>query len=116
MCLALVVLAVFVPAPLQEEASLAHVPNPVKSAWFLLWIQEIVSYSKYLINLVLIGAVCALLLPWLPRMQPAHNAAWLPRDQRWTNFLTIAAFGVIVALTILAMFFRCENWALCIPF
>lgn len=101
---------------MQEEASLARVPNPVKSAWFLLWIQEIVSYSKYLINVVIVGALLALLLPWLPGMRPADRARWLLRDQPAVNAVTIAAFVSIVALTIVAMFFRGENWSLRLPF
>lgn len=101
---------------MQEEASLARVPNPVKSAWFLLWTQELVSYSKYLINLVIAGAVIVLLLPWLPGVQPSHRAEWFARDQRIVNILTVAAFAAIIALTILAMFFRGENWSLRLPF
>lgn len=91
-------------------------PNPVKSAWFLLWIQEVVSYSKYLINLVIAGALCAFFLPWLPRMQPAEKAEWFPRGQRVVSAVALAAFGVIIVLTVVAMFFRGKNWSLVIPF
>ncbi len=41
----LLLLAALVPAPLETPADPAHAPNPAKSAWFLLWIQELVSYS-----------------------------------------------------------------------
>jgi hypothetical protein len=108
--LALLCLAFIVPAPLQEQGSIARVPNPVKSAWFLLWIQELVSYSKYLIYAI--GALAAgfLLLPWLPGLNPAEQARWLPNDQRTVTTLTIVTFTVILALTMIAMFFRGENW------
>ena len=43
-------LALFVPAPLQGPADPSRVPNPVKSAWFLLWTQELVSWSKELVH------------------------------------------------------------------
>ena len=106
----LILLAFLIPAPLQEQARIARVPNPVKSAWFLLWIQELVSYSEYLVNLVIVLAVAFLLLPWLPRLKPAENARWLPRDQLPVTVLTVLAFLAILALTVVAAFFRGENW------
>jgi len=108
---ALLVLAVLIPAPLQEQARIARVPNPVKSAWFLLWIQEVVSYSEYLINLVIVLAAAFLLLPWLPRLKPAEKARWLPPDQLLVTVLTLLTFLAILALTVVAAFFRGENWA-----
>lgn len=112
----LLILAIFVPAPLQEQATIARVPNPVKSAWFLLWIQELVSYSKYLINLVILLAVCFFLLPWLPWLRPAKTGRWLPHDQLSTNIVTLLTFFAILALTIIAMFFRGGNWAFLFAF
>jgi len=112
----LLVLALLFPAPLQEPANLGVVPNPVKSAWFLLWIQELVSYSAYLIYLVIAGALLFLFLPWLPVSSPAHKAKWFPRDQRLITAATIALFFAIVALTVVASFFRGENWSLISPF
>ncbi len=109
-------LAFFVPAPLQEQATISRVPNPVKSAWFLLWLQELVSYSKYLIDLVLLLALSFLLLPWLPRLRPAERAKWLPGDQKVVNVLAIVTYLAILALTIVAMYFRGENWAFVLPF
>ncbi len=109
-------LAFFVPAPLQEQATISRVPNPVKSAWFLLWIQELVSYSKYLIDLVLLLALSFLLLPWLPRLKPSERAKWLPADQVAVNILAIITYLAILALTVVAMYFRGENWAFVSPF
>ncbi len=112
----LLVLALLFPAPLQEPANLGVVPNPVKSAWFLLWIQELVSYSAFLIYLVISGALLFLLLPWMPVSSPAHKAMWFPRDQRLISAATISLFLAIVALTVVASFFRGENWSLVSPF
>ncbi|MHB9099540.1 MAG: selenite/tellurite reduction operon b-type cytochrome membrane protein ExtQ, partial [Syntrophales bacterium] len=61
----MLILAVFITAPLQAPADISRVPNPVKSAWFLLWIQELVSYSKYFAYLVAVIAGLFLALPWL---------------------------------------------------
>ena len=112
----LLVLALLFPAPLQEPANLGVVPNPVKSAWFLLWIQELVSYSAFFIYVVIGGALLFLLLPWLPLSDPALKAKWFPRDQRSITVLTVAVFLAIVALTVVATFFRGENWSLVSPF
>ena len=106
----LLVLAALIPAPLQEQANIARVPNPVKSAWFLLWIQELVSYSKYLVYGVLALAGVFLLLPWLPRQAPPEKAAWLRRESLPISLAALAVFFAIIALTAVALFFRGENW------
>jgi uncharacterized membrane protein len=113
--LALLLLAAVIPAPLQEAAAPARVPNPVKAGWFLLWVQELVSYSKYLVDGVLLLAVIFVALPWLFR-RPAEEAAWLPRDQRPINLLSLSLFVLIVVLTVIALFFRGENWSFALPY
>ena len=112
----LLILAALIPAPLQEQANIARVPNPVKSAWFLLWIQELVSYSKYLIYAVLAMAGAFLLLPWLSRQAPPEKASWLQRESLPIRLAALAACIAILALTAVAMFFRGENWQLVAPF
>ncbi len=112
----LIVLALLFPAPLQEPATLSVVPNPVKSAWFLLWMQELVSYSALLIYPVMAGALFFLLLPWLPLAAPSHRAVWFPRNQRLITGAASVVFLAIVILTLVAFFFRGENWSLVSPF
>ena len=114
--LLLLALALVIPAPLQEQADISRVPNPVKSAWFLLWVQELVSYSKYMIDLVIALALIFMLLPWISRLAPPDGAKWFPRDQLTVNVFAIITYLVIVALTIVAIFFRGENWAFVSPF
>lgn len=115
-CGAMLLLAVFVTAPLQAPADISQVPNPVKSAWFLLWIQELVSYSKYLAYLVAVIGVFFLALPWLPLGRATERARWFSRDQISVNVTTLVTFCFIVVLTIIAMFFRGKNWAFIVPF
>lgn len=107
----LLVLAAVVPAPLQDPGNLAKSPNPVKAAWFFLWIQELVSYSTKMIYIVMLLGLCFFLLPYLPAISEAEQARWLPKDQQWVNIVTVLAFLCILALTIIAMFFRGANWA-----
>lgn len=114
-CCAILILALFISAPLQAPADIRRVPNPVKSAWFLLWIQELVSYSKYLSYAVAALAGLFLALPWLPPSRVADKALWFPGDQLLVNVITLITFCIIVALTIIAMFFRGENWSFIVP-
>jgi hypothetical protein len=109
-------LAWLVPAPLQEQANPALPPNPAKSAWFLLWVQELVSYSTLMIYPVLLLALAFLALPWLPGVPPAKRASWLPNRQWPVTLATMATVTVIVALTLIAMLLRGKNWELVSPF
>lgn len=116
MLAALLVGALFFPAPLQEPANVSQVPNPTKAAWFLMWTQELVSYSGNMVYLILVVAAVFLLLPWLPCSPPAERAIWLPRDQRPVNWLTLVCFVAIVALTVIGIYCRGENWSFVLPF
>ena len=114
--LATVLFAALFPAPLLEPADVSRVPNPSRAAWFLIWMQEVVSYSKYAIySVVLLGGIFAL-LPWVPGVLPAKRACWWPRDQRWVNWLSGLCFVFIVLLTVIAFYFRGENWSFVLPF
>jgi hypothetical protein len=111
----LFLLALLIPAPLQEPAKLAVVPNPAKSAWFLLWTQELVSYRVWLIYPVLLAGVLFTALPWLIRKAP-DKAAWFgPRHRMIAVSVQFFFLGMVV-LTVIALFFRGENWAFVLPF
>lgn len=107
----LLFLAFIVPAPLHEAANITQTPNPAKAAWFFLWIQELASYSKYFIYVIMLIGLFFLLLPFIPGISEAKHAKWLPKDQKWVNMVTLIIFLGILALTMIAMFFRGENWA-----
>ncbi len=108
----LVILALFIPAPLNGPADIASVPNPMKSAWFLLWTQELVSYSKYLVYVIIFLGLYFLLLPYLPGSPECKRARWVQKDQLLMTIVTLIVFFAIITLTLVAMFFRGENWAL----
>lgn len=111
----MLLLAALIPAPLQQQAQISHAPNPVKSAWFLLWIQELVSYRLWLIYPVILSAILFLALPWLQR-QPITSAAWFGASHRMLAMIVFLAFLAVVILTIIGLFFRGENWLLVWPF
>lgn len=112
----LLLLAAVVPAPLLAPADPATPPNPAKSAWFLLWTQELVSHGTALAWLITALAGWFLCLPWCGRREAPVAAVWFGRDRRLTSWGVLAAFAAITVLTVLAMFFRGENWSLVSPF
>lgn len=105
----LLLLAWIFPAPLQEPAQESQVPNPVKAAWFLLWLQELLSYSKQLVYLVLAVGAFFLFLPFISRNE-SERADWFPRDQVWVNLAVVITFWGIVLLTLVAWLCRGVNW------
>jgi hypothetical protein len=107
----LLLLAAAIPAPLQEQADQAVTPNPAKSAWFLLWIQELVIWSRYMIYPVMLLGFLFLLLPWISADTRIHRACWFPREQRLLSAVTVVLAVAIVTLTIIALFFRGANWS-----
>ena len=109
---ALLVLAAYSPAPLQTAADPAVTPNPAKSAWFLLWTQELVSYSRWMMYPMIALGLVFLFLPWLPGQLRSHQARWFPAGQHSVSLLSLMAFIAILALTVVAMVFRGPNWSL----
>jgi hypothetical protein len=111
----LLVLAALVPAPLETPADPAHAPNPAKSAWFLLWIQELVSYSTLAIYVAVALAAMLVGLPWLP-VPRLEQARWLPREHRALALAVLAAAGLVVALTLVGLYLRGPDWRLVLPY
>lgn len=108
----LLLLAALFPAPLQEAANPARTPNPAKSAWFLLWIQELVSWSRVMIYPVVVLALLFVLLPWLSGTKRLDRAEWFPRHQWPVTLATIIGMAALVVLTVVALLFRGANWSL----
>lgn len=112
---ALLVLAFLVPAPLESPADPAHAPNPAKSAWFLLWIQELVSHGNSAVSVVVALAALLVSLPWLPLRRLEH-ARWLPREHRLLAVVVLLAASVVLGLTLVGLFLRGPDWRLVLPF
>ena len=109
---ALLSLAALVPTPLQTAADPASTPNPVKSAWFLLWIQELVSWSRFMIWPVMFLCAVCFLLPWLPGQVRVHHARWFPPGQRLISICTVVVTVTLLLLTITGLYFRGADWLL----
>ena len=113
--LALLLLALLLPAPLQEPANPAVVPNPVKAGWFLLWIQEMVSWSAAWIYPVLAASIWLVGLPWFGRRISAGYAVWWPQERRGSSLIFVVALAMVLLLTAVGLWLRGENWALVLP-
>ena len=111
----LLVLAALVPAPLGPKADPAHPPNPAKSAWYLLWVQELVSWSTPAVFLALALVLALVALPWLalPRLE---HARWLPPEHRRVQVAVLLAAFLVLALTLVGLFLRGPDWRLVSPF
>ena len=107
--------ALLVPAPLEAPGDPARPPNPAKSAWFLLWLQELVSHGTAAIYLAVALFVLLLALPWLPLPAP-EEARWLARERRWLDLAALLACGFILGLTLVGLFLRGPDWRLELPF
>ena len=105
----LLLAAGLVPAPLETAADPMQPPNPAKSAWFLLWIQELISHGTGWMYGVLALAGLLVALPWL-RRAPAERAAWLQPGERVVGAVVLVLVTAVVALTFVALFLRGENW------
>ncbi|GAM09320.1 hypothetical protein OR1_01595 [Geobacter sp. OR-1] len=108
--------SILLPAPLLGPANPGAAPNPAKSAWFLLWIQELVSHGNFLVYPVIAVGGIFLLLPWLPVYKPVWRASWFSNGQWFVNLITIATVSVIISLSVIAAFFRGPQWQFVWPF
>lgn len=113
--LVLLVLAALFPAPLETPADPAHAPNPAKSAWFLLWIQELVSHGEPAIYVAVALLAFLVSLPWLP-LPRLPQARWLPREHRWLAAAVLAAALLVLVLTVVGLWLRGPDWRLALPF
>jgi quinol-cytochrome oxidoreductase complex cytochrome b subunit len=120
--LAVTVLAMLIPSPLEEAANPLLTPNPAKAPWYFLWLQEIVAdttvrLGSFIINGALVGGVLlpAILLavtvlwPWLDRSPASTSGVWMPRERR-TQVLVFAALAFLVfGLTVVGLL-RGPSW------
>jgi quinol-cytochrome oxidoreductase complex cytochrome b subunit len=120
--LAVTVLAMVIPSPLEEAANALVTPNPAKAPWYFLWLQEIVSdttvrLGPVSINGALVGGLLlpALLLvvttlwPWLDRTPPSTIGVWLPFERR-RQALAFTAIALVVAALTVAGTLRGPSW------
>jgi quinol-cytochrome oxidoreductase complex cytochrome b subunit len=95
---AVVVLAVFVDAPLGAEANPGMSPNPAKAPWYFVGFQELLLHVHPVAAVVLIPAVAVLffaLLPYL-RYRDGIDGVWMMSDVGRRTGLAALVFGLVV--------------------
>lgn len=112
----LLIVAFLINAPLEEPANPTHPPNPAKAPWYLLGLQELVSYSAFIGGVLIPGVIVVglILLPYLDRKKVGIGK-WFARERWLANSLFLTFLLVMLILIVIGVWFRGENWAFVSP-
>jgi hypothetical protein len=111
MTIALVVVALFWDAPLEQLANPLLTPNPAKAPWYFLGLQELLHYFPPLVAGIVIPALVVVALVVIPyfNVNIKGEPFWAAnRQRRFLIFLAILA-------TLLLLFGFYEAWTLIVP-
>ena len=102
------VIAVFIDAPLKEVANPTVTPNPEKAPWYFAGLQELLAHFHPLIAGVLIPAAILLGLIALPYVD---RSLFVKPQHRRVAIASFTTFMVLfIILTIIGFAFRGPNW------
>jgi quinol-cytochrome oxidoreductase complex cytochrome b subunit len=117
-------LALALPAPLEEAANALVTPNPAKAPWYFLWLQELVSVltiqvgglvidGSFLGGILVPGLLLGLLgvWPWLDRSPAAAAGIWFHPSRRRQNAVFLLILAAVIVLGLIGTFFRGAYWA-----
>ncbi len=114
---ALLLIATFIfDAPLEEPANPNHPPNPAKAPWYLLGLQELVSYSAFIGGILVPGLIVVGLMA-VPFIDPKKVGIgiWFAKERFWPNVLFILFLISMLGLIIIGVWFRGANWDFVTP-
>ncbi len=99
---ALILIAIFAPAPLGNAASLADLPAVVRAPWVFLWVQGLLRFlpalaAGILAPLAFLVALAA--VPWLDRKGPGRGI-WFARERWRPQLLVLAVTVAVVTLSV----------------
>ena len=101
--LGLVLLAIFVDAPLEEIANPQKTPNPAKAPWYFLGLQELLHYYPPIFSGVLLPGLVVLALVVIPyfNVNLRREALWQTRTRHKLAYLwaSVAALSAIFMFT-----------------
>lgn len=112
--LVLVLLAIFVDAPLEEIANPQKTPNPAKAPWYFLGLQELLHYYPPIFSGVLLPGLVVLSLVVIPyfNVNLKREAFWRTDTQRKMAWL----WGVVAVLSGLFLFTGAHPvWPIVVP-
>ncbi len=104
----LLVVSIFLQAPLLNRANSAMTPNPSKAPWYFLGLQELLSRFPPLMAGVAFPTfviVLMILVPYLDR-----NPSRRPAERKVAIILFTLYMLIAVALVLIGTFFRGEAW------
>lgn len=107
----LLLLSLFINAPLSERADPLHPPNPAKAPWYFVGIQEMVSHSAILGGVVipfLIG-LFLFLASLLDRRRLAAGR-WLARERLTMNLIFAGVLLSQLSMIVIGQLLRGKNW------
>jgi cytochrome b-561 len=109
---AVLFLAIFWNAPLEEKANAIHPPNPAKAPWYFLGLQELVSYSAFWGGVVVPGLLVTalILLPYLDHKRKGVGR-WFARERVVANTIFTVCLVIAIVLTVIGTLFRGPNWS-----
>ncbi len=111
----LLILALWMNAPLSSRADPLHPPNPAKAPWYFVGIQEMVSYSAIwggVIIPLLIG-LFLFLAPILDRGKAF--GLWFGRGRLAINMIFVLVLLSQLSMLVLGQWFRTKNWIFKLP-
>jgi quinol-cytochrome oxidoreductase complex cytochrome b subunit len=113
----MLVLSLFVDAPIYERANPFHPPNPAKAPWYFVGVQEMTSYSAMLGGVVVPGLVLGYLL-FLPKLDHSitPGGKWFASDRRVWTLIFLAIMVSQIVFIVIGVWFRGPNWQLVLPF
>ena len=119
MSIFLILMSVFVNAPLEELANANVTPAVAKAPWYLVGIQEMLAYFHPTVagfmapTLVLVGAA---FIPFIDRGPRGDGGSPRPSDRKVGVMLFTIFMGAGLTITFLGAFFRGPGYAWIIPF
>lgn len=114
---AMLVLALYIPPPLQTPADPTKPPNPAKAPWYFLGLQELVSYDAFWGGLGIPGILIIALI-FIPYLDRHHSGIgrWFARSRSTACFLWTVLFIIpTITLIIIGVYFRGPNWGFYYP-
>ncbi len=113
----MLLLSLYLDAPIYERANPLHPPNPAKAPWYFVGIQEMISYSA-MVGGVVVPSVILTFLILLPKIDrsSALPGQWFSSERFvwWGLFLIIMITQIV--FIVIGVWFRGPNWQIIMPF
>ncbi|CUS78125.1 cytochrome b [Candidatus Kryptonium thompsonii] len=123
-----VLISLFIHAPLEEPANPNVTPNPAKAPWYFLWLQELVAITtirigSFVLNGALVGGILipgilVILLaiwPYLDKSSNLSTGVWFSKERMRQNIVFLVLCFLVIVLIIIGTYMRGPNWEFYFP-